>query len=105
VALNSTLAIIIAVPLLVQLAGCASSAGTLADKSATAPADPAAVDPMDKTDKPAKPIRSDPAADAKAFAEAIKRGDKAWQANEPDRAVYYYVLALEHSPQDAPTLA
>ncbi|MGH8231499.1 MAG: tetratricopeptide repeat protein [Steroidobacteraceae bacterium] len=108
--------ILVTVPLLLLLASCASSAATRTDQStsasqaaasnapaaaatSTAAADPAA------PPRRAKSVRSDPAADAKAFAEAIKRGDKAWQAGEVDRAVYYYVLALEHSPQDAPTLA
>ncbi|MFI4867868.1 MAG: tetratricopeptide repeat protein [Steroidobacterales bacterium] len=100
--LNRSLAILAAVPLLLQLAGCASSTGTRADRNATAAVAPAA--PASPA-KPARPIRSDPAADAKTFAEAVQRGDKAWQANELDRAVYYYVLALERSPQDAPTLA
>ena len=106
--LNRTLAILCGLGLLMQLAGCASATGTRHDNSATAAATPAAADPMDQADKPgkpAKPIRSDPAADAKAFAAAVKRGDKAWQANELDRATYYYVLALERSPQDAATLA
>jgi tetratricopeptide (TPR) repeat protein len=88
-----------AVPLLLlQLAGCASSAATRADA-------PAAAGEPQPQSKPAKPARSDSAADGKAFAEAVKRGDKAWQADELDRAVYYYVLALDHSPQDASTLA
>jgi tetratricopeptide (TPR) repeat protein len=102
-ALSRTVALIALMPLLVQMAGCAS-AGARVDKSTSVPADPAA-DLILKPDKPVKPVRSDRGADAKAFAEAVKRGDKAWQANELDRAVYYYVLALDHSPQDALTLA
>jgi len=110
--LNKTAAILAALPLL--LAGCASTTGTRADGAASAAAAPAgtaapaaapAADLGTTPAKPAKPVRSDAAADAKTFVEAVQRGDKAWQANELDRAVYYYVLALERSPQDAATLA
>ncbi len=121
---NKSLAILAAAPLLLLLTGCAATTGTRAERNATtsvaaaAPAPAAQTAPttagapaasssasMGTQTKPAKPITSDSAADAKTFAEAVKRGDKAWQANELDRAVYYYVLALERSPQDAATLA
>jgi tetratricopeptide (TPR) repeat protein len=43
--------------------------------------------------------------DAKAFAEDVQRGDAAWQAQDLDRAIYYYVQAMGKSPHDAATLA
>jgi tetratricopeptide (TPR) repeat protein len=91
---NKTATIIAVLPLLLQLAGCASSATARADGSTTASAR-----------APAKPSPSEAAQNAKTFAEAARRGDAAWQLGQLDRAVYYYVLALERSPQDAPTLA
>jgi tetratricopeptide (TPR) repeat protein len=91
---NKTATIIAVLPLLLQLAGCASSAAARADGSMTASAR-----------APAKPSPSEAAQNAKTFAEAVQRGDAAWQLGQLDRAVYYYVLALERSPQDAPTLA
>jgi len=45
------------------------------------------------------------AADAKAFTEAVRKGDEAAQAQDFDRAVYHYVQALEKSPHDATTMA
>jgi tetratricopeptide (TPR) repeat protein len=39
------------------------------------------------------------------FADAVQRGDAAWQAQDLDRAIYYYVQAMDKSPDDAPTLA
>jgi tetratricopeptide (TPR) repeat protein len=86
--------ILAALPLIAQLAACASTSAHT-DQSATGMvAKPA--------DAKAAPVT---AQDAKIFAEAVKRGDAAWQSGELDRAVYYYVQALERSPQDAPTLA
>jgi tetratricopeptide (TPR) repeat protein len=92
---SKALAIIAALPLLVQLAACATSPATQADQPATG----ALAKPEEAKAAPAS------AQDAKAFAQAVQRGDAAWQAGELDRAVYYYVLALERSPRDAPTLA
>jgi tetratricopeptide (TPR) repeat protein len=91
---NKTATIIAVLPLLLQLAGCASSAAARADGSTTASAR-----------APAKPSPSEATQNEKTFAEAVQRGDAAWQLGQLDRAVYYYVLALERSPQDAPTLA
>jgi tetratricopeptide (TPR) repeat protein len=45
------------------------------------------------------------AQDTKGFADAVQRGDAAWQAQDLDRAIYYYVQAMDKSPNDAPTLA
>lgn len=94
-------AIVAALPLILLAAGCASSSGargagkvTNAVPTLTLPAAPT---PSDAP--PAAPL------DAKSFADAVERGDKAWQANQLDRAVYYYVMALERSPSDGPTLA
>jgi Tfp pilus assembly protein PilF len=111
---NKALAIITALPLIMQLAGCASSVGARGVSSVTksvpeltppTPATTATTATMGTPATPATPAGSEAAQDAKTFGEAVERGDKAWQANELDRAVYYYVLALERSPHDAPTLA
>jgi Tfp pilus assembly protein PilF len=91
---NKTATFIAVLPLLLQLTGCAGSAAARADGSTSAAAR-----------APVKPSPSEAAQNAKTFAEAVRRGDAAWQGGQLDRAVYYYVLALERSPQDAPTLA
>jgi Tfp pilus assembly protein PilF len=93
---NKTATIIAVLPLLLQLAGCATSTAARADGGTTKSA---------STRAPAKSVPSEAAQNAKTFAEAVQRGDAAWQLGQLDRAVYYYVLALERSPQDAPTLA
>jgi tetratricopeptide (TPR) repeat protein len=93
---NKAAAVIAAVPLLLQLAGCASSAAARADGSTTSSV---------ATRAQAKSPLSEAAQNAKTFAEATQRGDAAWQIGQLERAIYYYVLALERSPQDAPTLA
>lgn len=93
---NKAATIIAVVAPLLQLAGCASSAAARADGSATTSV---------ATRAPAKPTPVPGAQDAKTHAEDIERGDAAAQTDDLDRAVYYYVLALERSPQDAPTLA
>ena len=36
--------------------------------------------------------------DPKGFAEAVERGDAAWQMQDLDRAIYYYVQAMNKSP-------
>jgi tetratricopeptide (TPR) repeat protein len=43
--------------------------------------------------------------EAAATAEAVQRGDAAWQAGELDRAIYYYVLSMQRSSASAATLA
>jgi tetratricopeptide (TPR) repeat protein len=87
---------LVAVPLLLQLAGCATTA-----------AGPAAHSEPNSVGNPTAPraVATDPAKDPKIFAEAIGRGDTAWQAGQLDRAIYFYVSALERSPQDATTIA
>ena len=42
---------------------------------------------------------------SKAFNDAVKSGDAAWQAQDFDRAIYHYVQAMNNSPHDAATLA
>jgi tetratricopeptide (TPR) repeat protein len=43
--------------------------------------------------------------DLKGYSEDVQRGDEAWQAQDFDRAIYFYVQAMEKSPDDAVTLA
>jgi tetratricopeptide (TPR) repeat protein len=82
-------------PLMAQLAACATSTVAQGQGGSNAAAS------KHEEAKPAAPS----AEDARTFAEAVQRGDAAWQAGELDRAVYYYVLALERAPKDAPTMA
>jgi tetratricopeptide (TPR) repeat protein len=84
-----------AAALIAQLCGCA-----------TVPAVPEHLGGP-AADAKADNAKSRPSAahDAKSFAEAVERGDAAWQAQDFDRAIYYYVLAMDKSPRDAPTLA
>ncbi len=91
---SKALAIIVALPFMMQLVACASTSAQV-DRSQAG----AVAKPDEAKSTPLTPQ------DAKTFAEAVKRGDGAWQSGELDRAVYYYVLALERSPHDAPTLA
>ena len=93
---NKTAMLLAVVPLLLQLAGCVTTAVTVSNRAG-----------LESVEKP-KPAAKEPAGQARgteSFAEAVGRGDSAWQAGELDRAVYLYVLALERSPGDAPTLA
>jgi len=82
-----------AAALFVQLSGCASSPAASAGGSTAATK-------ADKQKAPASGVH-----DPKSFAEAVQRGDAAWQQQDFDRAVYYYVLAMNKSPHDASTLA
>ena len=91
---NKALAILAALPFIAQLAACASTSAQ-ADRSPAG----AVAKPVEAKSAPVT------AQDAKTFAEAVQRGDGAWQSGDLDRAVYYYVQALERSPHDAPTLA
>jgi tetratricopeptide (TPR) repeat protein len=91
---SKALVILAAIPLIVQLVGCASLP---AQSGADAPT--AAAKPEEKKSTP--PVNKE----AKGFAEDIQRGDAAWQAQDLDRAIYYYVQAMEKSPHDATTLA
>lgn len=99
---NRALIMIAAMPLIMEAAGCASSPGArgVGNVTKSVPVLTPPTSPM-----PAAPAVSEASQDAKTFGEAVERGDKAWQANQLDRAVYNYVLALERSPTDAPTLA
>jgi tetratricopeptide (TPR) repeat protein len=91
---DKALSIIAAVPLIIQLAGCATSPAAQADgKAASVAADGGTKSALSDTQN------------TKAFTEAVQRGDAAWQAQDLDRAVYYYVRAMDKSPRDAPTLA
>lgn len=90
---SKALAGLAAIPLIVQLAGCASSP---AQTSAKAPA---------TTAQPEQKKSTPPVREQKGSAEDVQRGDAAWQAQDLDRAVYYYVQAMEKSPHDAATLA
>ena len=93
---NKTAIVPAALALLLQLAGCVTTAVTVPNR--------AGLEPMGKS-KPAAKAPADQARGAESFAEAVGRGDAAWQAGELDRAIYFYVLALDRSPKDAPTLA
>jgi Tfp pilus assembly protein PilF len=91
---SKALAILAAIPLIAQFEGCASSP---AQTSAKVPATTA--QPEQKKSTP--PVVQEP----KGFAEYVQRGDAAWQAQDLDRAIYYYVQAMGKSPNDAATLA
>lgn len=82
---TKALAFLATIPLMVQFAGCASSPpATQSEKKGSTP-----------------PVVQQP----KGFAEDVKLGDAAWQAQDLDRAIYYYVQAMGKSPNDATTLA
>jgi tetratricopeptide (TPR) repeat protein len=93
-------------PVLVPFWGCASAPAVQKFSQAAPPAvrlsqaaPPAATD---ATHAPAKPKSAEQITSA---AEAVQLGDTAWAENQLDRAVYYYVTALERSPNDAPSMA
>jgi Tfp pilus assembly protein PilF len=92
---NRSRCIIAAIPLILQLGGCVSSPRVQADAKATAGA---------ANREETKPT-SAATQDAKGFTDAVQRGDAAWQAQDLDRAIYYYVQAMDKSPDDAATLA
>lgn len=91
---SKALAMIAALPLIAQLGACAAPAPRAQHSDTNAVAGQKATSPAAPTSQ-----------DAKDFAAAVRRGDAAWQAGDLDRAVYHYVMALERSPHDAPTLA
>jgi tetratricopeptide (TPR) repeat protein len=91
---SKVFAILAAIPLVMQLVGCASSPAQAGAKAPAAPAKP--------EEKKSTPLG---AQDAKGFAEDVQRGDAAWKAQDLDRAIYYYVQAMGKSPHDAATLA
>jgi len=81
--------------LLIAIGGCASSrTAPGADKAA-----PAATKPEEAK------AASASTKDAKGYSDAVQRGDAAWQAQDFDRAIYFYVQAMDKSPGDAGTLA
>jgi len=91
---NKALAILATIPLLVQLGGCASSPSQTHAQA------------REGVTQPQKGKSTSPAAqDPKAFAANVAPGDAAWQAQDFDRAIYYYVQAVDKSPHDAVTLA
>jgi len=92
---NRSRCLIAAIPLILHLGGCVSSPGVQTDAKATAGAAN-----REKT-KPSPAVTPD----TQGFADAVQRGDAAWQAQDLDRAIYYYVQAMDKSPKDAPTLA
>src|SRR5216684_933565 len=81
------------VSLVIAMAGCASSPTAPVRHTPTA-------DATKRED--AKPTS---AAEPKGYSEAVQRGDAAWQAQDFDRAIYFYVQAMNKSPDDAVTLA
>ena len=91
---NKALTILVTIPLIVQFAGCASSPAQTSVQARQAVTQP-------QKRKSTSPIAQEP----KGFAENVASGDAAWQAQDLDRAIYYYVQAVGESPHDAPTLA
>jgi tetratricopeptide (TPR) repeat protein len=91
---NKVLTILGTIPLVMQLLGCASS--------------PAKTDvPVRQVETPPEATKSTSAVEQKpkGFGENVALGDAAWQAQDFDRAVYYYVQAMGKSSLDAATLA
>jgi tetratricopeptide (TPR) repeat protein len=91
---SKTLAFFATIPLIVQFAGCASSptqTGVKATETAT----------QSEKKNSTPPVVKPP----KGFAEDVRLGDAAWQGQDLDRAIYYYVQAMGKSPHDATTLA
>jgi tetratricopeptide (TPR) repeat protein len=88
------LAFFATIPLIVQFAGCASSPAQTSVKATET-----ATQSEKKNSTP--PVVKPP----KGFAEDVRLGDAAWQGQDLDRAIYYYVQAMGKSPHDATTLA
>src|ERR1700721_522505 len=83
------------VPLIIAMGGCASSPpARVGGKTA-----PIVAKPDDA--KSASTATEEP----KGYSEAVQRGDAAWQAQDFDRAIYFYVQAMDKLPGDAATLA
>jgi tetratricopeptide (TPR) repeat protein len=85
--------VITAAPLIILMGGCASTP--------TAPSAGKAEVTATKREE-AKPASTQ---DPKGYLEAVQRGDAAWQAQDFDRAIYFYIQAMDKSPDDAVTLA
>lgn len=91
---NKALTILAAIPLVIQLSGCASSPAQTDVRARQA------VTPPEAKKSPAAAEQK-----PKGFAENVALGDAAWQAQDLDRAIYYYVQAMDKSSLDAATLA
>jgi tetratricopeptide (TPR) repeat protein len=91
---SKMLAFFATIPLIVQFAGCASSPAQTSVKATET-----ATQSEKKNSTP--PVVKPP----KGFAEDVRLGDAAWQGQDLDRAIYYYVQAMGKSPHDATTLA
>ena len=91
---SKVLAFLATIPLIVQFAGCASSPAQTSVKATETATPP-------EKNKSTPPAVQPP----KGFAEDVRLGDAAWQAQDLDRAIYYYVQAMGKSPHDAATLA
>jgi len=91
---SKALVFLATLPLIVQFAGCASSPAQTGATSART-----VVQFEEKKSTP--PVVQPP----KGFSEYVRLGDAAWQAQDLDRAIYYYVQAMGKSPHDAATLA
>jgi tetratricopeptide (TPR) repeat protein len=84
---------VITAGLLISMGGCASSL--------TVPNAGRAAATVTKPEE----AKSASAKDPKGYSEDVQRGDAAWQAQDFDRAIYFYVQAMNESPDDAVTLA
>jgi tetratricopeptide (TPR) repeat protein len=90
---NSSRFVMTVAPLIIAIGGCASSpAAQVGDQTMAA-----ATKPED--------AKSASSQDPKGYSEAVQRGDAAWQAQDFNRAIYFYVQAMDKSPGDAVTLA
>jgi tetratricopeptide (TPR) repeat protein len=90
---NSSRFVMTVAPLIIAIGGCASSpVAQVGDKVMAA-----------ATKQEDAKSASTP--DSKGYSEAVQRGDAAWQAQDFDRAIYFYVRAMDKSPNDAVTLA
>jgi tetratricopeptide (TPR) repeat protein len=90
---DSCRTVVTAVLLIIVMGGCAGSR--------TAPSADKAAATRTKPEEAKSPSAKDP----KGYSEDVQRGDAAWQAQDFDRAIYFYVQAMDKSPDDAVTLA
>ena len=91
---SKTSALLVIIAIVALCAGCASPPARTRMQGAEIATQSAS--------KQSKPLAAQP---PKGFAEYVTLGDAAWQAQDLDRAIYYYVEALGKSPNDAATLA
>ena len=61
--------------------------------------------PVAATTRHGLPDKAANKAGDKAFDDAVEHGDAAWRLQDYDRAIYFYVQAMNLHPHDAPTLA